>query len=299
MISNATIFHIPASWALSAEQVEESLQKAAFIACAASQTKSSGFVPPRGEKNGALLESIGAQWIAKLMIETRSVPPSAVNRAVDAKVIEIEAATGRKPGRKEKKELKEDVMMAMLPMAFSKESTCLIWFDLKAGLLVIDSASQAKTDEVTTALIKNLDGFAPTLWQTNNTPQSLMAHWLSSEDTPANFSVDRECELKASDESKAVVKYGRHPLDIEEVRQHIAQGKLPTRLALTWNSHVSFVLTESMTIRKISFLDSVFAEAMSKDSKDNFDADIAIMTGELAKMIPDLAEALGGTPELL
>lgn len=299
MISNATIYRIPASWTLSAAQVEESLQKAAFVECAASQTKSSGFIPPRGEKNGALLESIGGQWIAKLMIETRSVPPSAVNRAVESKIVEIEAQTGRKPGRKEKKELKEDAMMAMLPMAFSKESACLIWFDLNAGLLIIDSASQSKTDEVITKLIQSLDGFAPSLWQTNNTPQSLMAQWLSSEDGPANFSVDRECELKATDESKAVVKYGRHPLDIEEVRQHIAQGKLPTRLAMTWNSNVSFVLTESMTIKKISFLDIVYEAAGLENTKDNFDAGVAIMTGELTKLIPDLAEELGGVPEIL
>jgi recombination associated protein RdgC len=299
VISNATIFRIPPSWTPSAAQVEESLQKAAFVECAASQNKSSGFVPPRGEKHGALLESVAGQWIAKLKIETRSVPPSAVNRAVEAKIAEIEAQTGRKPGRKEKKELKEDTMMSMLPMAFSKESACLIWFDLNAGLLIIDSASQAKTDEVMTALIKNLEGFAPTLWQTNKSPQSLMAEWLSSEDAPANFSVDRECELKATDESKSVVKYGRHPLDIEEVRQHILQGKLPTRLALTWNNHVSFVLTESMIIKKISFLDVVYADAMSKGADDNFDADVAIMTAELAKLIPDLAEELGGVPELL
>jgi len=109
--------------------------------------------------------------------------------------------------------------------------------------------------------------------------------------------VDRECELKAADESKAVVRYTRHALDTDEVTQHIAMGKMPTRLALTWGDRVSFVLTEGLQIKKVAFLDTVFEAAASSpgDGKDdNFDADVTIATGELGKLIPDLLEALGG-----
>ncbi len=84
-----------------------------------------------------------------------------------------------------------------------------------------------------------------------------MAHWLNSQEAPAGFSVDRECELKSGDESKSVVRYGRHPLDIAEVKQHIQHGKLPTRVALTWDDRVSFVLTQGLQIRKVALLDAV------------------------------------------
>jgi recombination associated protein RdgC len=109
--------------------------------------------------------------------------------------------------------------------------------------------------------------------------------------------VDRECELKAADESRAVVRYTRHALDTDEVSQHIAMGKVPTRLALTWSDRVSFVLTEALQLKKVAFLETVFegAAASPADGKDdNFDADVAIATGELRKLIPDLLEALGG-----
>ena len=119
-----------------------------------------------------------------------------------------------------------------------------------------------------------------------------MAHWLVSQEAPTGFSVDRECELKSADESKSVVRYGRHPLDIAEVKQHIEHGKLPTRLALTWDDRVSFVLTEGLQIRKIALLDAVM-EGQSQDD-GGFDADVAIATGELSRLIPDLIEALGG-----
>ncbi|WP_047471126.1 recombination-associated protein RdgC, partial [Delftia sp. ZNC0008] len=158
--------------------------------------------------------------------------------------------------------------------------------------LVLDTGSQARADEVVSSLVEGLPGFALSLLDTQTSPQAAMAHWLVSQEAPTGFSVDRECELKSADESKSVVRYGRHPLDIAEVKQHIEHGKLPTRLALTWDDRVSFVLTEGLQIRKIALLDAVM-EGQSQDD-GGFDADVAIATGELSRLIPDLIEALGG-----
>jgi len=91
-----------------------------------------------------------------------------------------------------------------------------------------------------------------------------------------------------------VVRYGNHPLDIEEVQRHIEEGKRPTRLALTWDDRVSFELTEGMTIRKIAFLEGTGDGAPGGKKEDNFDADVAIATGELAGLVGALIEALGG-----
>ena len=104
--------------------------------------------------------------------------------------------------------------------------------------------------------------------------------------------MDRECELKSQDEDKSVVRYANHPLDIQEVLDHIKGGLLPTRLALTWDDRVSFTLTQQLQVKGVRFLDSVF-EARQAD-EGGFDADVAIATGELGKLIPDLVKALDG-----
>ena len=114
------------------------------------------------------------------------------------------------------------------------------------------------------------------------------------QEPPAGFTIDRECELKATDESKAVVRYAKHPLDIDEVKQHIADGKRPTRLALTWDDRVSFELTHGLQIRKIVFLEGTDEGAGGGKKEDNFDADVAIATGELGQLVPALLDALGG-----
>ncbi|KEH10313.1 exonuclease, partial [Delftia tsuruhatensis] len=232
------------------------------------------------------------QWIMRFMTEAKVLPASVLNRRVEEKADAIEKSEGRRPGKKEKKDLKDEAKLDLLPMAFTKQGAMWVWLDPKARLLVLDTGSQTRADEVVSALVEGVTGFALALLDTQTSAQAAMAHWLTTQEPPAGFSIDRECELKAADESKAVVRYGRHPLDIAEVRQHIEHGKMPTRLALTWDGRVSFVLTEQLQVRKITLLDAV-TEGQSQDD-GGFDADVAITTGELSRLIPDLVEALDG-----
>ena len=291
------VYRLVSDWSTTQAQLEEALEASRFVECGASQEKSVGWIEPRGVAHGPLVEIVGGQWMLKLMMEVKSVPGSVVKRKVQEQLDHIEASTGRKPGKKEARELRDDARLALLPMAFTKQSSIGVWIDPKARTLILDAGSQAKADEVMTALIKAIDGLQVMLVNTQVSPAAAMAQWLSSHEAPPGFSVDRECELKAADESKAVVRYTRHALDTEEVSQHIAMGKLPTRLAMTWNDRVSFVLTEALQLKKLAFLDTVFEEAgnAAGDGKDDtFDADVAIATGELVQLIPELLEALGG-----
>jgi recombination associated protein RdgC len=218
-----------------------------------------------------------------------------VKRRTDELTQQVEQASGRKPGKKQTKELKEQATLELLPMAFTKRSTLKVWIDAKQRLLMVDASSPARAGEVVTQLIKSLDGLTLTPLQTTESASVAMSDWLLTGEPPAAFSVDRECELKSEDEMKSVVRYARHPLDIDEVRQHISTGKRPTRLALTWQGRVSFVLTETGQIKKIDFLDVVFeGRVRTGKADDAFDADAAIATGELVQLIPDLIDALGG-----
>lgn len=296
MLKNAIIYRIAAACALSLAAAEEGTAKATFQPCGATQQKSFGWIPPRGEENGALVESIGSQWIFKFMVESKDVPGDVLKRRVKEKAERIEKESGRKPGRKESKELKEEALLDLLPMAFTKEAATWVWVDPANRTVLIDSNSQAKADEIISLLVEALPGLSVSLLYTQISPTVAMSHWLTTQEPPVGFTVDRECELQSGDESKATVKYARHPLDIEEIQKHIAAGKLPTKLALTWDDRVSFVLTDGLQLKGIDFLDTVF-EGKKEADKSGFDADVAISTGEMAALLPDLIEALGGESE--
>ena len=297
VFKNLIMYRIAPDWRAAAAEVDTCLQDARFIECSPSQDKSLGWIEPRGEDHGPLLEVIGGHWILKLMTETRALPASVVKRKVDVRVAQIEASTGRKLGKKETRDLKDDIRLELLPMAFTKQTSTTVWIDRQAQLLLVDAGSQSRADDVVTLLVQRLPGLALTLVNTQESPSAAMADWLLSQEAPQGFSVDRECELKAADESKAVVRYPRHALDTDEVKQHIEAGKMPTRLALTWNDRVSLVLTEGLQLKRLAFLDVVF-EGAKAGKDDGFDADVAIATGELQKLLPALLAALGGESPL-
>ena len=292
MFANLITYRIAPEWSATLEQVEQALAKTPFVECGATQEKSAGWIPPRGLAHGALVESVNGQWMLRFMVEAKVLPGNALNRKVKEKAERIEQETGRKPGKKESKELKEEARLDLLPMALTNQAAMWVWIDRASRTLALDSSSQSRVDEVVSLLVEALPGLSVSLIGTQTSPQAAMAHWLSEQEPPAGFSIDRECELKSADEAKAVVRYARHPLNIEEVQQHIKQGKLPTKLALTWDDRVSFVLTDGLRVRKLSFLDTVFEGTKADDGK--FDTDVAIATGELIKLIPELIGALGG-----
>ncbi|SFF33329.1 recombination-associated protein RdgC [Paracidovorax wautersii] len=294
MFKQAIIYRLSPQWSCDLAVIEEALAKTPFAECGATQERSIGWVPPRGDANGLFCESVGGQWILRFMAESKVLPASVLARKVKEKAARIERETGRKPGKKESKDLKEEAKLDLLPMAFTKQSSTWVWIDHEAKMLMIDGSSQSKADEIVSLLVDALPGLSLALLDTQTSPQAAMSHWLSTQEPPVGFSVDRECELKAADESKTSVKYGHHPLDIEEVQAHIAAGKLPTKLAMTWDDRVSFLLTEGLQLKKVSFLDTVFEGKGSGTDDGGFDTDVAIATGELSKLIPDLIEALGG-----
>jgi recombination associated protein RdgC len=293
MFKNALVYRI-AQWDQpELGTLEEKLAANRFAECGASQAESIGWVEPRGDKHGPMVEVVGGQLMMRLVIETKAVPTSAVKTRLEAELDKIEADTGRRPKGKRAKELKEQIVHELLPRAFSKRSTTLVWIDATAKLVIVDAASTKKADRIVTLLVDVLGGgIVLKLLQTESSPATAMSQWLRTKEAPAGFSVDRECELKQPDSEKSVVKYARHNLDIDEVGLHIEQGKVPTQLAMTWDNRVSFVLTEAMTIKKIKLLDVVLEGPAAQEG--GFDTDVAIATGELSRLIPDLVEALDG-----
>lgn len=288
------------------DALEVALQATRFVPCGATQPESSGWIAPRGNKSVSLVESVGGQIILKLCTERRPLPASAVKAAVEERIEKYKEETGQeRVGAKIKKAFKEEVIIDLLPRAFTKRSSTLLWIDPVHHFLVVDTGSLSGADKIVTYLVEALNevpGSGPGLGakpvQTTLSAATAMAFWLSNQEAPHGFTVDRDCELKTPDDLKATVRYSRHTLEIDEVAQHIAAGKVPTQLALTWNDRVSFMLTESAQVKKLKLLDGVL-DGVQEGGKDDdgFDTDVAILTGELSGLLPDLLEALGGELE--
>jgi recombination associated protein RdgC len=297
VFKNVMAYRIGPNWNATVPEIEAALSANRFTECTPGQDKSVGWTEPRNVANGPLLESIGGQWIAKLLIETKAVPSSVVKRKAEIQAQDIEAQTGRKPGKKETREMREDILHSLLPQAFAKQGSVMVWINPKDRLMAIDAGSTGKADEVITQLVRALPGLDLNLLQTATSPQTAMAAWLlatNPDDLPRSLSVEKECVLKSGAEDQPMVKFTRHILSTEEVRKHVREGKLPTQLALSWEGKASFVLTDSLQLKKVTFLDGTEPDAISAEGEDKFDADVVLSTGMLGPMLKDMIDALGG-----
>lgn len=294
---NLQIYRLPVGWAVTAEQLQDKLAARPFQPCGSQDMACRGWASPT--KDDRFVLAVGGHFLVALAVEQKLLPMSVINDVAADKAEQIEAQQGYRVGRKQMKDIKEAVLTELLPRAFTRRRKVFSWIDPVGGWLVIDAASQARAEEVLEALRDTLDELPVKMVKTQLAPVSVMTDWLAANEAAGAFTIDQDCELRAVTDEKAAVRYVRHTLDGEDVKGHLAAGKLPTRLALTFDERVSFVLTESLEIKRLEFLGVVKEAAVEKtDATDTqIEADFALMSGELSRLIPALIAVLGGEQE--
>lgn len=295
---NLQLYRLTLPVNLTSESLNLALAKLAFGPSTSMDLQNQGWASPRD--NDLLVHTVNGQFLIMLGTEKKLLPASVINQFCKAKVAELEEQQGFKPGRKQMRDLKEQVTDELLPRAFSIRRDTWAWIDPVNGWLVVDAASPTKADELLKPLLKVVNDIKLYSLRVAQSPVAAMTSWLVADEAPAGFTIDQDTELRSAGEDKAAVRYVSHTIDPEDVRRHIAAGKQCTRLALTWADRISFVLTESLAIKRVTALDVIKENSDSKmqNDEERFDSDFALMTGELNRMLSDLVAAMGGEAPL-
>ncbi|MGV8900011.1 MAG: recombination-associated protein RdgC [Burkholderiaceae bacterium] len=295
---NLQLYRLTLPVNLTSENLNLALAKLAFGPSTSMDLQNQGWASPRD--NDLLVHTVNGQFLIMLGTEKKLLPASVINQFCKAKAAELEEQQGFKPGRKQMRDLKEQVTDELLPRAFSIRRDTWAWIDPVNGWLVVDAASPTKADELLKPLLKVVNDIKLYSLRVAQSPVAAMTSWLVADEAPAGFTIDQDTELRSAGEDKAAVRYVSHTIDPEDVRRHIAAGKQCTRLALTWADRISFVLTESMAIKRVTALDVIKENSDGKmqNDEERFDSDFALMTGELNRMLSDLVAAMGGEAPL-
>lgn len=291
---NLRIYRLAHNSGVTAASLDAQLSKRPLNRCGGFDMLSRGWVYPRQE--GQFVHAVHGQWLLALGVEQKLLPATVIRQVVQERAAAIEAKQGRKVGRKELRDLRDRVTEELLPRAFTRRRTTWGWLDPAHGWLVVDAGSDARADEFMEVLLATLDDLHPRVLQSRIAPSAAMTDWLVSGDAPGGFTLDSDLELRSARNTQAVIRYVRHDLEGKEIREHIASGKIATQLGMTWNDRISFILTDKLTAKRVSFLDILHdeAEKSAETADEQFDVDFVLMSGELAKLLPDLLTALGG-----
>jgi recombination associated protein RdgC len=294
MFKNLVFHRLPENWSMSAADLESQLANHTLRPCGPFDMSSRGWVPVT--QGGRLLHTVNQQHMIALGTDDKLLPGSIIRQVAQERA-EIQAAEQGFPvGRKQMRDLRARVADELRARALTRRRVTRAWIDPAAGWFAVDASGMPRAEAVVETLGDTLGSFAPVAVQTERSPQAAMAAWLSRGEAPSRFTIDDDLELQSADKVKAVVRYTRHPLDAKEVRGHLHTGKYPTRLGLTWNDRVSFVLTDKLQVKRLDFLEmnKDDTQADEVDPAEQFDIDFAVMAGELANLLKDLTAVLAG-----
>jgi recombination associated protein RdgC len=298
-LKNLTLYRLPAPWPVKAETLEQKLASQPLTPCGSFQMESRGWTSPRTD--GLFLHNQNFQWLLALGVEQKLLPASVIRQVTEERAAELAKQQAHPVGRKQMRDLRDQVTGELLPRALSRRRITWGWIDARNGWLAVDAGADAKAEQFMEALRRAEDELPAARLETVRSPASAMADWLAQGDVPGKFTLDQDLELRAPDASKATVRYTRHPLEGREIRDHLAAGKTPVRLGLTWNDRISFVLTEHLQVKRLAFLDILKREdgpgSSEQDEEEKFEIDFALMTGELSLLLADLVGVLGGEKE--
>jgi recombination associated protein RdgC len=290
---NLTLFRFPTS--LDLTEIENRLAECALKPVGALELSSRGFISPFGRDGESLSHKISdAIWLS-VGSEEKILPGAVVNDLLARKLEEIERKEGRKPGGRARKRLKEDLVHELLPRAFVRPGRTDALLDLGHGLCVVDSSSRKSAENVVSEIRHALGSFPALPVNAEVAPRNVLTGWIAGEPLPEGLSLGDECELKDAADKGAVVKCQRQELQGDEIAKHLESGKQVTRLALTLDDHVSFVLGEDLVVRKFKLLDGAVDSLESTERDDlraELDARFALMAAEAKRLFSVLEPAL-------
>ena len=295
---NLLIYRLTQDFPLDAEALEVALASKPARPCASQELATYGFTAPFGRGADApLVHASGGFLLIGARKEERILPGSVVRDALKEKVDEIESSQMRKVYKKERDQIKDEIVQAFLPRAFIRKSSTFAAIDAERGLVLVDAFSPRKAEDLLSTLREAIGSLPVRPLSVKIAPSATLTDWLKSQKAAEDFHVLDRTTLCDTHEDGGKIAATRQDLTSEEIQLHLSTGKVVTRLAMAWQDKLSFVLDDTLAIRQLRFEDLLQEQAEQDggdDALSQLDASFVLMMLTFREFLPALVEALGG-----
>ncbi len=284
---------------LSSDALASALQAHATQPLGNADARRLGWTAPAGRMgSGQLVHEIQSHRLLSALRQERLLPASVVKEEVDELVADIEASESRKVTRKEKTAFKEQVTEELLPRAFVRSQKIDLWWDVNGQMIGINASSRTRAEDILDLLRETLGSLKVTPLSSQTLPIRAMTTWLGDvASRPADLQLGDQVELKAKGDD-GVLRARQVDLDSDEIQQLLESGRQASKLAISLEGRLSFVLHDDLALKSLRFGDALIEEADHADDGDDalarLETDFILMAQALSTDIPRLIEWLGG-----
>lgn len=256
-----------------------------FRTCSEQELERVGFVPVMNEH--VTHNVSGSNWF-RIKKEKKQIPASSVADQLKTLVSVFENEHGRKPGKKEKSELKEKVVIDLASRALPSISYIDGYFNNDVVVILTSSASAA---EDAMALLRKALGSLPVghYLDSGKLSESLQS-WFRGDSLPQNVKLGHEVKLSTMDEEKSTATIKNDALQAEEI-QALLSARRVVSLELEIADKASFLIKDDGAFTKISVSD-VALEAHNNEQGD-VEGDAAQMEANMILKSAIVADILG------
>lgn len=294
---NLRIYRFTRSFALASEQLNQLLSHHRFKPCGSQDSSKIGFVSPLGDDSEQLVHSTGGYTMLCCKKQQKVLPAAVINEALEEKLREIQQQDGRKVGRKERLQLKDELVMTLMPRAFTRSTRLFAYIAPEDGLLIVNSASANRAEELLVTLREALGSLSVIPVISKNIPQQVMTHWLQHRQNVQGFQLGHECELRDPSDDGGIIRCKNQDLTAKHIINHIEDGMYVSKLALISDAGIECVVDDTLAIKRLVYGDIIqqqVDQVQIENDVDQFDVDFSIMTLELSAFLKQLYGIFGG-----
>lgn len=277
---NAIIFKLlDESTNLDNETLEQALAEHEHRLPGSLDVSTYGFVKPL---DASFAEIVMGITVLAAKHSWRDLPPSVINEQVEEKAKAIAETESRTVGRKERQNLKDEVIFSLLPKAFIKHR---ITYAMTFGeYLIVDSGSAKEAEEFCSKLREALGSLRCIPLHTKDIPTQVMTHWITNGVQSERLELGDSCSLAGAKDGR-VIRCRNQDLGADEFISHVNSGMYVEKISLALKDSITFDIDDSLRIKRISFDDVMLERVNDENPETKRDSCIAglLITAEVLK----------------
>lgn len=285
----AQFFQLTAPIPYDAELLAEQLAPLAFKPCLPSLPSTYGWVSPIDQEGAPLVYAANGYLMICMQYQEKILPSIVIRQALQDKVKAIEEIQGIKLGQKQRYALKDEIILTLLPQAFSQFTRIYAYIDTANARLVLDTTHAGKTEKFIALFKKSVsEGVCP--YETKKI-SPILTNWLVHQDYPPHFAIEPSGVLQDIKQETRLIRCQQQDLFADSIGLLIKDGCQIKQLALAFQESVHFILVNDFSLRRIRFQDEIREQVKTihaETESERFAADFFLMTQTLNELFAQL-----------